>query len=80
MSQPAKSKCSRFLTLSSLPLSPKSMMSPVERGGGDRRDFVERELPLGEDVEDLAPDIAGRADHRDPIAHLPISFKLVACT
>ena len=31
ISQPAKSKCSRFLTLSSSPLSPKSMMSPVER-------------------------------------------------
>jgi hypothetical protein len=31
MSQPAKSKCSMLRTLSSLPLSPKSIMSPVER-------------------------------------------------
>src|SRR5207237_1121449 len=31
MSQSAKSKCSRFLTLSSSPLSPKSITAPVER-------------------------------------------------
>ena len=37
----------------------------------DRGDLVERELPLGEDVEDFAPDIAGRANDRDPIAQTP---------
>ena len=35
----------------------------------DRGHFVERELALGEDVQHLAPDIAGRADDRDPITH-----------
>ena len=34
------------------------------------RDLVERELALGEDVEDLAPDIARRPDDRDPITHV----------
>src|SRR3546814_4313165 len=31
MSHPVKSKCSMFLTVSSLPLSPKSMRLPVDR-------------------------------------------------
>ena len=35
----------------------------------DRRHFVERELPFRENVQNLAPDIAGGADDRDPIAH-----------
>ena len=72
MSQPAKSKCSRFLTLSSLPLSPKSMTSPVERAD-DRRHFVHRELPFGEDVQHLPPDIARRSDDCDPITHSKFS-------
>src|SRR5438270_12459185 len=41
-------------------------------GGARRRDgghLVERELPLGEDVHDLAPDIPRRADNGHPIAH-----------
>ena len=42
---------------------------PGRAGGGDGGDLGERELALGEDVEDLAPDIAGRADHDNPIAH-----------
>ena len=41
--------------------------------GRDRRDFVERELPLGEDVQDLAPDIARRTDDRDPVTHLLVT-------
>ena len=35
----------------------------------DRGDLGDRKLPLGEDVQDFAPDIAGRANHDDPIAH-----------
>jgi hypothetical protein len=31
--------------------------------------LVERELPLGEDVEDFATDVARRPDDRDPLAH-----------
>src|SRR5947209_4726163 len=41
-------------------------------GRARRRDgghFVERELPLGEDVHDLPPDIPRRADNGHPIAH-----------
>ncbi len=40
------------------------MTSPVERG-----DLVEREVPLGEDVQHFAPDIAGRAGDDDSVAH-----------
>ena len=69
MSQPAKSKCSMFWTLSSLPLSPKSMMSPVERGEATAATSSQREFALGEDVQHLAPDIAGRADDHYPITH-----------
>ena len=36
-------------------------------------DVIERELALGEDVEELAPDIARRPDDRDPITHEPVS-------
>jgi hypothetical protein len=36
---------------------------------GDRRDFVCGKLALGEDIEDFATDIAGRADDDDAIAH-----------
>ena len=43
---------------------------------GDRRDLVGREFPLGEDVEHLAPDIAGRADHDHPITHDSVSAAL----
>jgi uncharacterized protein YbjT (DUF2867 family) len=32
--------------------------------------LVERELALGEDVQDFAPDIARRPDDRDPITHM----------
>src|ERR1043165_5838516 len=32
-------------------------------------DFVERELPLGQDVQHFTTDVAGGADDRDPIAH-----------
>ena len=42
----------------------------------DRRNLVERELPLGEDVQHLAPDIARRSDDRDPITHLNLSEDL----
>src|SRR5689334_11926488 len=35
----------------------------------DCSDFVERKLPLREDVQDLAPDIAGRSNDRDPVTH-----------
>jgi hypothetical protein len=38
---------------------------------GDRRQLVQRELPLGEDVQDLAPDIARRPDDRNPSDVLP---------
>ena len=55
--------------MSSSPLSPKSMTSPVERAEASAADFVERELAFGEDVQDLAPDIARRPDDRDPITH-----------
>src|SRR5438270_12199186 len=33
------------------------------------RHFVERELALGEDIQDLAPDIACRPDDRDTVSH-----------
>ena len=36
---------------------------------GHRRNFVERELALGEDVEHLSTDIPRRPDDRDPITH-----------
>src|SRR5438270_8099378 len=35
----------------------------------DRRDLVQRELALGENVQHLASDIARRSDNRDPVAH-----------
>ena len=41
--------------------------------GCDRRHFVHRELPFGEDVQHLPPDIARRSDDRDPIAHSKFS-------
>src|SRR5690348_7386342 len=37
------------------------------------REIVQRELPFGEDVEDLASDIARRPDDRDPITHFLLS-------
>src|SRR3954447_3108077 len=40
-------------------------------GRGDRGDLVERKLALGEDVQHLASDIAGRADHDHPVTHVP---------
>src|SRR5579864_1482667 len=39
----------------------------------DCSDFVERELALGKDVQELAPDIACRPDDRDPITHVNLS-------
>ena len=36
---------------------------------GDRGDLFDRKFALGEDVEHLAPDIAGRADHDHPVTH-----------
>ena len=36
---------------------------------GDGEDLIRREFALGEDVQHLAPDIAGRADDGDFIAH-----------
>ena len=77
MSQPAKSKCSMLRTLSSRPLSPKSMTSAGRARASHRGDLVGRELALGEDVQHLAPDIAGRADHDHPITH-PISLRRLA--
>ena len=59
----------RFATVAKVDLVP---------GRARRRDgghFVERELALGEDVQDLAPDIARRPDDRDPISHCsPLSY------
>ena len=80
MSQPVKSKCSILRTFSSLPLSPKSMMLPVERGAGHGRDLVGREFALGEDVQHLPPDIAGRADDDHPITHLTSPLEGAAAT
>ena len=37
---------------------------------GERHHLVDRELPLGEDVQHLVPDRAGRADHRHSVAHV----------
>ena len=56
--------------MSSSPLSPKSIIVAGRARGGDRGDLVERELALGEDVQHLAPDIARRADDRDPVTHV----------
>ena len=43
------------------------------------RDLVDRELPLGKDVEHLAPDIARRAHDHDPVTHDKLrSFRLSA--
>ena len=39
--------------------------------GCERHRLVDRELPLREDVQHLVPDRAGRADHRNPVAHVP---------
>ena len=43
--------------------------------GGERRHLVERKLPLGQDLQHLAPDIARRADDGDPITHASILRK-----
>jgi hypothetical protein len=37
--------------------------------GGQGHGLVDRELPLGQNLQDFAPDIAGGADHGDTIAH-----------
>jgi|GEM_PF-6408515 len=42
-------------------------------GRGDRGHLVERKLTLGEDVQHLSPDIAGRADDDHPVTHLKLS-------
>ena len=53
-----------------MPVSPKSIIvALVERDDASDRDLVDRKLALGEDVEHLAPDIAGRARDDDPITH-----------
>ena len=44
-------------------------------GRCDGRNFVQRELPLGEDVQHLPPDIARRSDHCDPITHFNSPFR-----
>src|SRR3546814_11469993 len=44
---------------------------------GEHRDLVRRKLALGEDVEHLAPDIAGRAGAHPPITHVSIHSLLV---
>ena len=56
--------------MSSLPLSPKSISFPVERALATATISSAGKLPLDEDVEELAPDIAGGAHDRDPIAHI----------
>ena len=38
-----------------------------------RGDLVDGEFALGEDVQHLPPDIAGRADHDHPVAHFLVS-------
>ena len=78
MSQPAKSKCSIFWTLSFLPLSPKSTSMSGRARRGDRGDLVDRKFALGEDVEHLAPDIAGRADDDHPVTHRHIPLNPIS--
>ena len=38
--------------------------------GGHGRDFIKRELALGENVQKLSPDIARRSHDRDPVTHV----------
>ena len=70
MSQPAKSKCSMVLDLELLAAVAEVDHVAGRARRGDRRHLVERELPLGQDVQDLATDIAGRSDDRDPVTHI----------
>ena len=49
---------------------PRKLYSAVVRGFKSLTSRAkEWELPFGEDVQDLTPDIARRSDDRDPIAH-----------
>ena len=68
-SQPSKSKSSSERTLSTWS-SPKLTSLPAEPLRCERDHLVHRKLPLGEDVQHLVPDRAGRADHRNPVAHV----------
>jgi hypothetical protein len=51
---------------------------PRRARAGDRRHLVGRKLALGQDVQHLPPDIAGRADHDHPITHVHSPLRLAA--
>ena len=42
---------------------------PGAAGGGEGDGLVHREVPLGQGLQDLAPDCTRCADNRDPVAH-----------
>ena len=69
-SKPSKSKSSSGRTVSTRS-SPKLTSLPAEPLRCERHHLVHRKLPLGEDVQHLVPDRAGRADHRNSVAHVP---------
>ena len=67
MSTSEKSKWSSALTFSVL--SPNEHSTPWLRREASGDHFVSGEIALGQDVEHLAPDIAGSTDHGDLVTH-----------
>ena len=68
MSVSEKSNVSRLPTFSTV-LSPNETGWPGRARRGERHDLRHRELPLGQRLQQLAPDRSGGADDRDPVAH-----------
>jgi hypothetical protein len=68
MSVPSKSKRSRSRTFSVLVLAEAHLLAR-RLVGGERHDLVDRELALGQDLEELVADGAGGAHDGDLVAH-----------
>ena len=70
-------ECVERLHLEDIVLAERHLLADRGRGG-QRDDFVGREIALGEGGQHLASDIAGRADHRYPETHLALPRRLGA--
>jgi hypothetical protein len=78
MSQPVGSKCSIFWTFVLFAGLAEVDHVALAARRGEHRELVDREFPLGQDVQHFTPDIAGGACDHDTVAHFRPSIRIVA--